>query len=99
MKILSISKDNPDSSNEDFKPNLKAEAAHVYGLYQSGVLREIYFEQNGPAAVLVLECPGASDAREVLANLPLVRAGLIAFDVIPLVPYTGFARLFENKPG
>jgi hypothetical protein len=44
--------------------------------------------------VLVLECAGVSEAREVLATLPLVKEGLITFDLIPLVPYPGFARLF-----
>jgi hypothetical protein len=27
-----------------------------------------------------------------------VRAGLIRFELFPLVPYLGFARLFEAKP-
>jgi len=29
-------------------------------------------------------------ARHLLATLPLVQAGLINFDIIPLVPYDGF---------
>jgi hypothetical protein len=29
----------------------------------------------------------------------LVQAGLITFDVIPLLTYSGFARLFKDKPG
>ena len=45
-------------------------------------------------AVLVLECADAAEARSALAGLPLVAAGLIEFELIPLVPYDGFARLF-----
>jgi len=30
----------------------------------------------------------------MLGTLPLVQAGLIAFEVIPLKPYPGLARLF-----
>ena len=44
--------------------------------------------------MLVLECADAEEARRVLGTLPLVRAALIAFEVIPLVPYPGLARLF-----
>jgi hypothetical protein len=33
-----------------------------------------------------------------LSELPLMRAGLIDFQVIPLVAYPGFARLFAQKP-
>ena len=32
----------------------------------------------------------------MLETLPLVQAGLIRFEVIPLVPYPGFGRLFEK---
>jgi hypothetical protein len=45
---------------------------------------------------LILECRDADEAHQVLSRLPLVRAGLIAFDVIPLIPYPGFSRLFGD---
>jgi muconolactone delta-isomerase len=73
---------------------LRAEAARVWELQQSGVLREIYFRQDRSDAVLVLECTDAGEAQRVLGTLPLVQAGLIAFEVIPLKPYPGLARLF-----
>jgi len=41
-----------------------------------------------------LECADVVEAESLLTTLPLVRAGLIAFEVIPLVPYPGFERLF-----
>ena len=47
-------------------------------------------------AVLVLECESADEARRRLEELPLVREGLIDFEVIPLVAYPGFARLFAS---
>ena len=31
-----------------------------------------------------------------LDTLPLVRAGLITFELVPLAPYPGLARLFEK---
>jgi hypothetical protein len=46
--------------------------------------------------VLVLECADAAAARAALSSLPLVHAGLIEFEIVPLVPYDGFARLFGN---
>jgi hypothetical protein len=32
--------------------------------------------------------------REIYSTLPLVRENLVAFDVVPLMPYSGFERLF-----
>ncbi len=94
MKILAIEKEELGIAEEAFKPHLEAEAARVWELYQAGVFRELYFRQDKPSAVLVLECANVEEAHEVLGTLPLVKQGLIAFDVIPLVPYPGFSRLF-----
>jgi hypothetical protein len=96
MKILAIEKEMPGVGEDDFKPHLKDEAARVWELYRSGVFRELYFRQDSPAAVLVLECADAEEAGEVLNTLPLVKEGLIAFDIIPLVAYPGFERLFAD---
>jgi muconolactone delta-isomerase len=94
MRILAIEKEVSDLSPDDFKPHLKAEAARAWELYQAGVFRELYFRQDRPEAVLILECADVEEAEDVLSTLPLVKAGLITFEIIPLVPYPGFARLF-----
>jgi len=69
----------------------------VWELYQSGVLRELYFRQDKDSAVLILECTDINEAEEILNTLPLVKEGLISFDIIPLVPYPGFSRLFAAQ--
>lgn len=96
MKILAMERENPGVTGADFAPHSKAEAATVYQLMQADVIREIYFRQDRPEAVLILECADADAARAVLDTLPLVQAGLITFEVIPLGPYPGLKRLFEN---
>jgi hypothetical protein len=61
------------------------------------VLREFYFSADRQEAVLVLECAGAGEARSHLESLPPIEAGLIDFEIVPLAPYPGFARLFAGK--
>ena len=97
MKILALEKELPGGTEEDFKRHSTAEAARAWELYQAGVFRELYFRQDWPGAVLVLECADVAEASAVLDTLPLVQAGLIAFDLIPLKPYPGFARLFAGE--
>ncbi len=94
MKILAIEKEMPNIAAEDFAPHLDAEAARVWELRQAGIIRELYFRQDEHCAVLMLECANVEEAHAVLNTLPLVKEGLITFEVIPLVPYSGFARLF-----
>jgi len=53
--------------------------------------------QSAGQAVLVLEAAGPEEARQALETLPLVQAGLIEFQILPLIPYDGFARLFAGE--
>ena len=95
MKILALENEVPGTAAVAFTPQLlKEEAARVWELQQSGVLREIYFRADRTDAVLILECADAIEAQRMLGKLPLVREGLIGFEVIPLKPYPGLARLF-----
>ncbi len=97
MKILALEKEISGVADAAFTPALlKREAARAWELQQSGVLRETYFRADRREAVLILECADAAEAQRILATLPLVSSGLIAFEVIPLIPYPGLARLFEK---
>ena len=97
MKILALEKEVPGVPDRAFTPELlKLEAVRAWELQQSGVIRELYFRSDRPAAVLVLECTQTAEAREVLNTLPLAQQGLIDFDIVPLMPYPGFERLFSE---
>ena len=98
MKILALEQDVPGVTGAQFAPHLRDEARRAWELHQAGVIRELYFRQDRHSAVLVLECADMDEARRALATLPLVREGLITFDLIPLVAYPGFARLFADTP-
>jgi hypothetical protein len=95
MRILALERE-ISTESEAYQPHLRAEAAQVWELYQSGYVREAYFRADQHTAVLVLECADEAAARELLDTLPLVKAGLIDFELIPLAPYSGFARLFKD---
>jgi muconolactone delta-isomerase len=97
MKVLALEREVAGVSDDAFAPHLAAEAAQAWRLYQAGVIRELYFRTDWEGAVLVLECADAEEARQALDTLPLVQKGLIAFDLVPLAPYPGFARLFAME--
>jgi muconolactone delta-isomerase len=98
MKILALEKEVPGISDDQFTaPLLKTEAMRAWKLHQTGIIRELYFRQDRNEAVLILECKDTEEARSVLATLPLMKSGLIGFEIIPLIPYDGFARLFSEE--
>ncbi len=94
MKILALEREKPGVTAGQFEQLSTAEAAQVWQLQQAGILREIYFRADQHTAVLILECKDLKEARRILGSLPFVEAGLIEFEVIPLVPYDGLNRLF-----
>jgi len=97
MKLLALEQEVASVDPGAFQPLLKVEARRVWELQQSGTLREIYFRQDQSTAVLVLECESVAEAQKELGSLPLVQAGLITFEIIPLKAYPGFERLFGEE--
>ena len=97
MRILAIERPVKDATGDRFTPELlSAEARRAWELHQVGSIREIFVRADEPAAVLMLECADAAEARWILATLPRVATGLIDFELIPLRAYPGFARLFAS---
>ena len=95
MKLLALEIDVPDVSDSAFTEDiLRQEAGRVWELYQAGTVREIYFRSDREAAILILECADIDEAQAAISSLPLVQLNLIRFEIIPLVAYPGFERLF-----
>ena len=97
MKVLALERDLAPGDDPRFAELRSAEARAVWDLSQADIVREIYFRADEPSAVLVLEVPDGTAARAALNTLPLVAAGLIEFEVVPLRPYPGFGRLFAER--
>jgi muconolactone delta-isomerase len=98
MRILAIERElTPPGAA--VPPDLyRQEAAQVWALQKAGVVRDIWFTVQGRNAIVMLECPDATEARRQLAALPLVRAGMIDFTLHELGTYDGFERLFSSSP-
>jgi hypothetical protein len=96
MKVLALGHDVVAQDDPRFAELRPAEARRAWEMYQADVLREIYFRADSPNGVLLFEVPDLAAARAAVDSLPLVAAGLIDFDLVPLRPYPGFARLFRD---
>jgi hypothetical protein len=96
VKVLALEHERAGTTSADFAPHLEAEARAVWQMMQSGTIREIYFREERDQAVIVLEAADTAAARLLLAELPLVRDGLIEFEVIGLRAYPGLGRLFKS---
>lgn len=97
MQILATDRILPGTTPEKVGPHVQAELRRAWELYASGTIRQIYAPMDRPGAVLILECAGLEEANQVLGTLPLVKEGLITFDLTPLRPFTSFSALFTKE--
>jgi muconolactone delta-isomerase len=94
MKILAVFSVLDSTDRDELQAMLRQEAAYAWGLYSQGVFRELYLRSEGPGAVAIVEASDLDEARAHVDGLPLVRAGLIEYQLIGLEPFTVFEQLF-----
>lgn len=75
---------------------MKPEARRVWDLYVGGVVRSVWYRADKPGAVLLLEAATGEDAERAVASLPMVEAGLLDIEIVPLSHYGGFGSLFDS---
>jgi hypothetical protein len=95
MKILAIEKEIEGVGWKNIEKLLEKEAQHIFQLYLSDCLREIYFTEN-KNAVLIMEAKDKIEAEMLLNDLPLVKTGKIEFEIKELMPYTGYERIIKK---
>lgn len=95
MKFLTLEIENSPVNWKEIDPDLmKAEARCLFDLQQTDRIRQVYFRADTKSAVIEWECDTIDEVREAISTFPLVKADLIHFEIIPLMPYSGFHRLF-----
>jgi hypothetical protein len=101
MKILAIFRLTPEITADDLEPYIPEEAQTVWEGYDSGFVREIYLigdqsdtDTESSVAVGVVETETISDARENLADPPLIEHDLITAEFIELKPFITWESLF-----
>jgi hypothetical protein len=97
MKIIAYDRVKPGVTLEQIRPHLKKEARHAWDLYERGIIRENYMRTDQPGAVVVLECADVAEAKRLFADLPLVQAGLIEFEFMPVGAFTPWGGLFAPE--
>ena len=97
VKVLAVGRAQSGVGWEHIAPYVGEEARRVWELYESDRVREFYLRaDHRPGVVLIFECGDMTEAERLVAELPIVGAGLLEFEVVPLRPYAGLRQLFGN---
>lgn len=93
MEFLVLSeRDLANHALPDFDPFIPGETNTIRRLYGEGKVRNIWLRGDVQGACFTLEAPDVVAAQAVIDSLPLAKAGMSRFQLIPLQPYGGFAQ-------
>lgn len=85
MQFLVICREAPGGDPEEFTRLVPFETEVMREQKAAGTLTGAWTPGH-PGAILMLEVPDAEAAAQLLAGFPLVEAGLITTEIIPLHP-------------
>ena len=95
MKVLLIARRSTKHSDEEFAPLLDKEGKQALEFLEDDFFREIYSMADGGGAVIIAEADSLEDAQAKASNLPLVKAGMLNIEYIPLKAYRVFKQVAE----
>ncbi|MEO1299547.1 MAG: muconolactone Delta-isomerase family protein [Cyanobacteria bacterium J06636_16] len=81
---------------EQVQPLVKPEATQAWEFYAAEQIRAMYYIADMSGAVMLWEMDSPKAVETELQKLPMVKAGVLQYEVIPLKPYTGLAELFAS---
>jgi hypothetical protein len=87
VKIVVIAHRSQKVPPEEIAKHLPAEGKRALQFFAEDFVREIYSRKDGKGAVLIVEAESEAAARTKLAELPLVKLGLLDLDFYPVGPY------------
>jgi hypothetical protein len=97
MQILAISKLKEGVTPDSIGQLGADEVKHTVESYLNGTIRNFWFQVNRPGIVFILECTDEDEARKLMDELPLVVAGLMDVDLIPLQPLKPLGTLIGRE--
>lgn len=95
-RILAIGRLTPKAKITDIEPILAREVPATLELYLAGKISDWYAMQDQSGVVFLLNVTSTEEARMLLDDLPLGRAGLMTFELTPLGPLRPLGLLLRR---
>ena len=97
-EVMAMTTLKPGVALPDVMKLVQEEVRVAVQLYLDGKIDQWYTRSDGKGVVLFLRCKTAEEAKAVLAGLPLVKAGYIDVEYIPVGPFSGLRFLTRPQP-
>lgn len=94
--VLAIGLLTGDRTAQSVKDIMPAEVKATVGLYLAGHLDQWWVQKDKQGVVFLLNAASTAEAQALLADLPLVKAGLMRFDLTALGPLRPLQYLTDD---
>lgn len=94
-RILAIGQLTGPREGAAFKQVMPGEVRATVDLYLKGKIDQWYVKQDQTGVVFILNVTSVEEARGLLEALPLGKAGLMRFDLVPLGPLNPLRLLLK----
>lgn len=95
MKVMAIAVPKAPLTPDVLKPHMPHEVPHTLQLYLEGKIEQFWFvEKSGP--IFLMNVASLEEAKATIDTLPLVAAGLMAYDLKPVGPLIPLGRLIPQ---
>jgi hypothetical protein len=85
MRVIAFDRFRPGVTMETIQPLLAEEVANVWNLWKGGIVRENYARADEPGVVIVFEVEDVAQARALVAEFPMTKAGYLEWFFVPLM--------------
>src|SRR3569832_1924629 len=97
MKVFAIGAiTTPPPSPEAREAILSKEVPATLQHYLDGKIEQIWFRQDRPGVIFLMDAPSVEDAKATIKDLPLTHGGNMTYDFIPAGPLSPLGRLIPN---
>ena len=95
-KLLAIGTRTPKATSAALALVMQSEVQETVRLYLAGKLEQWFSKQDRTGVVFILNVADPAQGRELLESLPLARAGLMEFQIIPIGPLSPLGLLLAK---
>lgn len=85
-RVLAIGRLTKPPTTAELQAIMQTEVRDTVDLYLAGKIADWYVAKDAPGVVFILDVRAVDEARQLTMALPLVKAGLMQFQFIPLGP-------------
>jgi hypothetical protein len=96
MKVMAIGTLKP-LSPEQRQQYLPAEVPATLQLYVDGKMEQFWMRDNQAGVIFLMSVESVDEADRLLKALPLSRANLLTFELMPIGPLTPLSMLLKAK--